>query len=110
MRKPGRDIPDDEIVYDSHGRPLTDEYINELVEDTMTRFERRGGRPPLAPSEPGPSPTIRVRASRELTKAVDAAAANCHMSRSEWVRQVLIATLGEDAPVVFQHNAVRAAS
>jgi metal-responsive CopG/Arc/MetJ family transcriptional regulator len=47
---------------------------------------------------------------QDLIEAVDTAAASCHMSRSQWVRQVLIATLGDNAPVVFQHAAVSAAS
>jgi len=103
--KQGRVLPDDEIVYDTHGRPLTDEYVDQLVQDAMITYERRG-RPPLSATQSGPSPTIRIRVSQELGEAVDAAAARVHLSRSEWVRRTLIEAVAQQtkADTAVQHG------
>ncbi len=59
----GPDVPDDEVLRDSRGRPSL--------------------------SESGESPLLRVRLSRELDDAVRKAAQEAGASRSDWVRQAL---------------------
>ena len=59
----GPDVPDDEVLRDSRGRPSL--------------------------SESGESPLLQVRLSRELDDAVRKAAQEAGVSRSDWVRQVL---------------------
>lgn len=84
----GTIIPDDEVVYDSQGRVVDDEYVARAVEDA--RWQARG-RPSL--SESGESPMLRVRLPRDLAEAVDRAARDAHQSRSEWVRRALAHTI-----------------
>jgi hypothetical protein len=82
----GPDIPDTEQLRDSRGRLVDDAYVDEAVEDAVSRVRGRG-RPSL--SQVGESPLLRVRISRELDDAVRRAAERAHASRSEWVRRVL---------------------
>ncbi|WP_100502016.1 hypothetical protein [Geodermatophilus chilensis] len=82
----GPDIPDTEQLRDSRGRLVDDAYVDEAVEDAVSRVRGRG-RPSL--SQVGESPLLRVRISRELDEAVSKAAERAEASRSEWVRQVL---------------------
>lgn len=85
----GPDIPDDEVLHDSQGRVVDDDYVNEVVEDFHRRQDARG-RPSLSGAgEPGESPMLRVRLPRDLAEAVDRAAKKAHTSRSEWVRRAL---------------------
>lgn len=89
----GPDIPDDEVLLDSQGRVVDDDYVREAVEDFHRRQEVRG-RPSLSGSgEPGESPMLRVRLPRELAEAVDEAAKSANTSRSEWVRRALAAQI-----------------
>ena len=82
----GADVPDDEILRDSAGRPIDDDYVDAAVEDAIAQVRGRG-RPSLSRS--GESPLLRVRLSRQLDQAVRDAAAEAGESRSDWVRHVL---------------------
>ena len=82
----GPDIPDTEQLRDSRGRLVDDAYVDEAVEDAVSRVRGRG-RPSL--SQVGESPLLRVRISRELDDAIRRAAERAHASRSAWVRRVL---------------------
>jgi len=82
----GPDVPDDEVLRDSHGRVVDDVYVDAAVKDAV-RHVRGRGRPSL--SESGESPLLRVRLSRELDDAVRKAAQEAGASRSDWVRQAL---------------------
>lgn len=85
----GRDIPDDEVVYDSQGRVVDDAYVDRAIEDMHRRYPLPG-RPSLSGAgESGESPMLRVRLPRELAEAVDRAAKSANTSRSEWVRRAL---------------------
>lgn len=80
----GSDVPHDEILRDSKGRAIDDDYVEAAVGDALRRVR---GRPSL--SESGESPLLRVRISRDLDDAVRDAAERAGKSRAEWVRQVL---------------------
>lgn len=82
----GADIPDDEVLRDSKGRSIDDDYVARVVDDSHRRADARG-RPSLSNS--GESPMLRVRLPRELAEAVDRAARDAQQSRSEWVRHAL---------------------
>lgn len=82
----GPDVPEDEVLRDSAGRPVDDAYVKAAVDDAIAQVRGRG-RPSL--SEAGESPLLRVRLSRELDEAVRSAAAEAGESRSDWVRHVL---------------------
>lgn len=82
----GPDVADDEVVRDSKGRVIDDDYVERAVDDAHRRMDQRG-RPSLSTS--GESPMLRVRLPRELAEAVDRAARNAQQSRSEWVRHAL---------------------
>ena len=82
----GTDVAKDEILRDSQGRVVDDEYVDGAVEGAIREVRGRG-RPSL--SESGESPLLRVRLSRELDEAVRRAAENAGESRSEWVRHTL---------------------
>ncbi len=82
----GPDIPEGKKLRDRRGRGVDDAYVEEAVEDAITKARRRG-RPSL--SQGGESPLLRVRIPPELDDAVRRAAANTGTSRAEWVRQVL---------------------
>lgn len=82
----GPDIPDGEVLRDSQGRVIDDDYVARAVDDAHRRMDARG-RPSLSKS--GESPMLRVRLPRELAEAVDRAARDAQQSRSEWVRHAL---------------------
>lgn len=82
----GTDLAKDEVLRDSQGRVVDDEYVDGAVEDAIHKVRGRG-RPSL--SESGESPLLRVRLSRELDDAVRRAAENAGESRAEWVRHTL---------------------
>jgi predicted HicB family RNase H-like nuclease len=82
----GPDVPDREVLRDSQGRVVDDEYVEAAVQDAL-RQARGRGRPSL--SESGESPLLRVRLSGDLDAAVRKAAEKAGTSRSDWVRQVL---------------------
>lgn len=75
-----------EVIRDSRGRVVDEEYVQGAVEDAMA-YVRGRGRPSL--SESGESPLIRVRVSRDLDAAVREAARTSGESVSDWVRHVL---------------------
>ena len=75
-----------EVIRDSRGRVVDEEYVQGAVEDAMA-YVRGRGRPSL--SESGESPLIRVRVSRDLDAAVREAARTSGQSVSDWVRHVL---------------------
>lgn len=83
---PGTDVPKDEVLRDSQGRVVDDEYVDSAVQDAVQKVRGRG-RPSL--SESGESPLLRVRLSRELDEAVRRAAENAGESRAEWIRHTL---------------------
>jgi hypothetical protein len=75
-----------EVLRDSQGRVVDDEYVDRAVEGAIA-FVRGRGRPSL--SESGESPLLRVRVSRDLDVAVRAAAERSGESVSAWIRHVL---------------------
>ena len=83
---PGPDVPDAEVLRDSKGRVLDDQYVEAAVDEAITAVRRRG-RPSL--SQSGESPLLRVRLSPELDDAVTYAAQQAGASRAEWVRHAL---------------------
>jgi predicted HicB family RNase H-like nuclease len=82
----GPDVPDAEVLRDSKGRVLDDQYVEAAVDEAITAVRRRG-RPSL--SQSGESPLLRVRLSPELDDAVTYAAQQAGTSRAEWVRHAL---------------------
>ena len=76
----------DEVLRDSRGRVVDDEYVKGAVEDAIG-YVRGRGRPSL--SESGESPLLRVRVSRDLNQAVRTAARTSGVSVAEWVRRTL---------------------
>lgn len=82
----GPDVDDTELLRDSQGRVVDDNYAEAAVEDALRQVRGRG-RPSLSKS--GESPLLRVRLPRELDDAVRKAAADAGTSRSGWVRQAL---------------------
>lgn len=82
----GPDVAHDEVLIDSAGRAVDDDYVAAAVEDAM-REARRRGRPSLSTS--GESPLLRVRLSRRLDADIRKAAEGAGKSRSDWVRGVL---------------------
>lgn len=75
-----------EVLRDSQGRVVDDEYVDRAVEGAIA-YARGRGRPSL--SESGESPLLRVRLSRDLDAAVRAAARTSGEPVSEWVRRAL---------------------
>ncbi len=86
----GPDVTDDEVLRDSRGRLIDDDYVARAVEDAHQQLQGRG-RPSLSSS--GESPMLRVRLPQELSAAVDQAARKAQTSRSEWVRHALAEAL-----------------
>lgn len=82
----GPDVPDTEILRDSKGRVIDDDYVEAAVNDALGQARGRG-RPSL--SESGESPLLRVRLPRDLDDAIRKAAREAGRSRSDWVRQAL---------------------
>jgi hypothetical protein len=85
-RKPGSTVGRKEVLRDSRGRVIDDEYVEGAVEDAI-EFVRGRGRPSLSKS--GESPLLRVRVSRDLDSAVREAARRSGDSVAEWVRHAL---------------------
>jgi hypothetical protein len=85
-RKVSATVGRNEVLRDSQGRVVDDEYVERAVESAIT-YVRRRGRPSL--SESAESPLLRVRVSRDLDAAVREAAERSGESISDWVRQVL---------------------
>jgi hypothetical protein len=83
---PGMDIPAKEVLRDSKGRTVTDEYVDAAAADAVRKVRRRG-RPSL--SESGESPLLRVRISPELDEAVSRAAEASGETRANWIRHTL---------------------
>ena len=75
-----------EVLRDSRGRVVDDEYVDRAVEGAIA-YVRGRGRPSLSTS--GESPLLRVRVSRDLDAAVRAAAERSGESLSDWVRHAL---------------------
>jgi hypothetical protein len=85
-RKVSANVGRNEVLRDSHGRVVDDEYVDRAVESAID-FVRGRGRPSL--SQSGESPLLRVRVSRDLDAAVRAAADRSGESISDWVRHTL---------------------
>lgn len=85
-RKVSATVGRNEVLTDSQGRVVDDEYVDRAVEGAIA-YVRGRGRPSL--SESGESPLLRVRVSRDLDTAVRAAAERSGESISEWVREAL---------------------
>jgi hypothetical protein len=85
-RQPSSTVGRNEVLRDSRGRVIDDEYVQGAVEDAI-EYVRGRGRPSL--SESGESPLLRVRVSRDLDAAVRAAAGRSGESLSDWVRHAL---------------------
>ncbi|MFL6238369.1 MAG: hypothetical protein ACJ735_02590 [Actinomycetes bacterium] len=85
-RKLSSTVGRNEVLRDSRGRVINDEYVDRAVEDAI-EYVRGRGRPSL--SESGESPLLRVRVSRALDVAVRDAANESGESVSDWVRRVL---------------------
>lgn len=75
-----------EVLRDSQGRLVDDDYVDRAVEGAIA-YVRGRGRPSL--SESGESPLLRVRVSRDLDAAVRTAAERSGESLSDWVRRAL---------------------
>lgn len=85
-RKVSATVGRHEVLRDSQGRVVDDEYVDRAVEGALA-YARGRGRPSL--SESGESPLLRVRVSRDLDAAVRAAAERSGESISDWVRHTL---------------------
>lgn len=85
-RKLGSTVGRNEVLRDSRGRVINDEYVDRAVEDAI-EYVRGRGRPSLSKS--GESPLLRVRVSRDLDVAVRDAAEKSGESVSDWVRRAL---------------------
>ena len=85
-RKVSATVGRNEVLRDSQGRVIDDEYVDRAVEGAIA-YVRGRGRPSL--SESGESPLLRVRVSRDLDTAVRAAAERSGESISDWVRDAL---------------------
>src|SRR4051794_25714110 len=85
-RKPSSTVGRNEVLRDSRGRVINDEYVERAVEDAID-YVRGRGRPSL--SESGESPLLRVRVSRDLDSAVREAAHLSGESVADWVRHAL---------------------
>jgi hypothetical protein len=85
-RKVSATVGRNEVLRDSQGRVVDDEYVDRAVERAIAHVRGRG-RPSL--SESGESPLLRVRVSRDLDAAVRAAAERSGESISDWVRDAL---------------------
>lgn len=85
-RKCSSTVGRNEVLRDSRGRAIDDEYVKGGVEDAIG-YVRGRGRPSLSSS--GESPLLRVRVSRELQAAVQDAAAASGESTPAWVRRTL---------------------
>lgn len=85
-----------EVLHDSRGRIVDDEYVDRAVGDALAQIRGRG-RPSL--SDSGDSPVLHVRVSRDLDEAVRDAAQKSGVSVSGWVRRALeLAARGESPP------------
>lgn len=80
----GGDIADDEIVHDSRGRVIDDDYVDRAV----VEVRRRRGRPSLS-GRPGVSRSVQIRFDEEMHVSVCEAARAAGISASEWVRQAV---------------------
>lgn len=85
-RKVSPTVGRNEVLRDSQGRVVDDEYVDRAVEGAIA-YARGRGRPSL--SESGESPLLRVRVSRDLDAAVRAAAEASGEPLSDWLRGVL---------------------
>jgi hypothetical protein len=82
-----------EVLRDSRGRVIDDEYAQGAVDDAIA-YVRGRGRPSL--SESGESPLIRVRVSRDLESRIRHAAQASGVSVATWVRESLERAIGLD--------------
>lgn len=80
-----------EVLRDSRGRIIDDQYVDRAVEGALA-YVRGRGRPSL--SESGESPLLRVRVSRDLDAAVRQAAQTSGESVADWVRRALAHAAG----------------
>lgn len=85
-RKVSAAVGRNEVLRDSQGHVVNDNYVDRAVESAIAAVRGRG-RPSL--SESGESPLLRVRVSRDLDAAVRAAAERSGESISDWVRHTL---------------------
>lgn len=79
-------VGSNEVLRDSRGRVIDEEYVDRAVESAIEHVRGRG-RPSLSTS--GESPLIRVRVSRTLDVAVRRAASESGETVASWVRRVL---------------------
>jgi hypothetical protein len=91
-RKPSATVGRNELLSDSRGRAVDDEYVEHAVEDAID-YVRGRGRPSL--SLDGESPLLRVRVSRDLDVVMREVASASGQSLSEWVRAALEQAIGE---------------
>ena len=75
-----------EVLRDSRGRVVDDEYVDQAVE-TAVEYARGRGRPSLSAS--GESPLVRVRVSGELKAQIARAAQSSGQSTANWIRAAL---------------------
>jgi hypothetical protein len=85
-RKPSSTVGRNEVLRDSRGRVIDDDYVRGAVEDAIACVRGRG-RPSL--SQSGESPLLRVRVSRDLDTAIRRAASDCGETVATWVRHAL---------------------
>jgi hypothetical protein len=85
-RKVSATVGRNEVLRDTQGRVVDDEYVDRAVEGAIA-YVRGRGRPSL--SESGESPLLRVRVSRDLDAAVRRAADRSGVSLSDWIRRTL---------------------
>ena len=78
------DIADEEIVQDSHGRVIDDDYVDRAV----VEVRRLRGRPSLS-GRPGVSRSVQIRFDEQTHDSVREAARAAGVSASEWVRQAV---------------------
>lgn len=85
-RKPSSTVGPNELLRDSRGRLIDDEYVDRAVEEAIA-YVRGRGRPSL--SESGESPLLRVRIPRDLDTAMRRAAQRSGETVPDWVRRAL---------------------
>jgi hypothetical protein len=85
-RRSSSTVGRDEVLRDSRGRVIDNDYVEGAVEDAVACARGRG-RPSLSKS--GESPLLRLRVPQDLDAAIRDAARSSGVPLSAWVRRAL---------------------